>query len=88
MCINGLNNLVIVVANALELVVKVIQTGDKLHFRRVSLNNNKLFGEDAFDNKTAAIILTSGFAKHLLEADILVFIEPERILITPFSILL
>lgn len=88
MCIDHFNNLVIAIADALELEIKVIHQGDKLHFRWVSLNNNKLLAEDMFDNKPAAIILTSGFAKHSLEADILVFTEPERILVTSFPILL
>ena len=48
----------------------------------VAFDNDELLGEDAFDDKTAAVMLQSGFTKQLLEANILLFIEPERVLIT------
>ena len=35
--------------------------------------------------KPVSVMLQSGFAKQLVEADILLFIEPERVLITRCS---
>ena len=48
--VNGFYNLVIVVPKLLKLEIKVIQTGNKLHFRRVAFDDNELLGEDAFDD--------------------------------------
>ena len=48
----------------------------------VAFDNDELLVEDTFDDKTAAVMLQSGFTKQLLEANILLFIEPERVLIT------
>ena len=55
----------------LKLEIKVIQTGNKLHFRRVAFNDNELLAEDAFYDKSAAVMLRSCLTKHLLKADIL-----------------
>ena len=80
--IYGFYNLIIVVSQLLKLEVKVVQPRDELHFRGVAANDNELLGEDAFDDKTAAVMLQSGFTKQLVEADILLFIEAKRILVT------
>ena len=80
--IDDLYNLVVVISQLLKLEIKVIQTGNKLHFRRVAFDDNELLGEDSFDDKTAAVMLQSGLTKQLVEADILLFIEAERILVT------
>ena len=80
--IDDLYNLIIVISQLLELEVKVVQPCNELHFRRVASDDNELLGEDSFDDKTAAVMLRSGFTKQLLEANILLFIEPERVLIT------
>ena len=80
--IDSFYNLIVVVRKFLELEIKVVQTGDELHFRGVAANDNELLGEDAFDDKTAAVMLQSGFTKQLVEADILLFIEAKRILVT------
>ena len=77
-----------VVGEFLKLGIKVIQTGDELHLRRIASDDNELLGEDSFDDKTAAVMLRSGFTKQLLEANILLFIEPERVFITRRSELL
>ena len=53
--VDGFYNLVIVVPELLKLEIKVIQTGNKLHFRRVASDDNELLGEDAFDDKPAAV---------------------------------
>ena len=66
----------------MKLEVKVVQPGDELHFRKVASDYYELFGEDAFDYKTASVMLQSGFAEQFVEADMLLFIEPERILMT------
>ena len=69
--IDDLYNLIIVIPELLKLEIKVIQTGNKLHFRRVTFNDNELLGEDAFYDKPAAVMLQSCLTKHLLKADIL-----------------
>ena len=86
--IDDLYNLIIVVGEFLKLEIKVIQTSNKLHFGRVTFNDNELLGEDAFYDKPAAVMLKSGFAEQLIEADILLFIEPEGVFITRSSELL
>ena len=69
--IDDLYNLIIVVGEFLKLEIKVIQTSNKLHFGRVTFNDNELLGEDAFYDKPAAVMLQSCLTKHLLKADIL-----------------
>ena len=83
--IDDLYNLIIVISQLLELEVKVVQPCNELHFRRVASDDYELLGEDAFDDKTAPVMLQSCFAKQLVETDILLFIEPERILVTRCS---
>ena len=83
--VDGFYNLVIVVPELLKLEIKVIQTGNKLHFRRVASDDNELLAEDPFDDKTASVMLQSSFAEQLVETDMLLFIEPERILVTRCS---
>ena len=82
MCIDDLYNLIIVISQLLELEVKVVQPCNELHFRRVASDDNELFVEDSFDDKTAAVMLRSGFAKQLVETDVLLFVKPERVFIT------
>ncbi len=86
--IDDLYNLIIVISQLLELEVKVVQPCNELHFRRVASDDYELLGEDAFDDKTAAIMFQSCLTKQLIETDILLFIEPERILVTRCSGLL
>ena len=69
--IDDLYNLVIVVADALKLEIKVVKSGDELRLRRVAFDDDKLLGEDSFDDKTAPVMLRSRLIKHLLKADIL-----------------
>lgn len=80
--IDGLYNLIIIRSYTLELEIKVIQPCDELCLRRVASDDDELLAEDSFDDKPAAVMLKSGFAEQLVEADILLFIEPERVLIT------
>ena len=70
--IDDLYNLVVVISQLLKLEIKVIQTGNKLHFRRV-----------AFDDKPAAVMFQSCLTKHLLKADILFRGEFEIIPVDP-----
>ena len=86
--IDSLYNLIVVVRKFLELEIKIIQPGDELRLRRVASDDNKLLGEDSFDDKTAPVMLRSGFAKQLVEADVLLFVKPERVFITRRSGLL
>ena len=53
--IDDLYNLVIVVADALKLEIKVVKSGDELRLRRVASDNDGLFAEDFFNDKSASI---------------------------------
>ena len=86
--IDDLYNLVIVVADALKLEIKVVKSGDELRLRRVAFDDDKLLGEDSFDDKPAAVMLQYGLAEQFVEADMLLFIEPGRVFITRCSGLL
>ena len=77
-----------VVPELLKLEIKIIQPGDELRLRRIAFDDDKLLGEDSFDDKTAPVMLRSGFAEQLVEADVLLFIEPEGVFITRSSKLL
>ena len=83
--IDSLYNLIIIVGEFLKLEIKIVQPGDELHLRQITSDDDELLGEDAFDDKTASVMLQSGLAKQLVEADILLFIEPERVFITRCS---
>ena len=83
--IDDLYNLVIVVPELLKLVIKVVQPCDELHFGRVAFDDYKFLAEESFDDKTASVMLQSSFAEQLVETDMLLFIEPERILVTRCS---
>ena len=71
-----------VIPQLLKLEIKVIQPGNKLRLRRVAFDDDKLLGEDSFDDKTAPVMLRSRLIKHLLKADILLRGEFERHLYT------
>lgn len=86
--VDGFYNLIVVVAQLLKLEIEVIEPSDELRLRGVTSDDDELLGEDSFDNKTAAVMLRSGFAEQLVEADVLLFIEPERVFITRCSGLL
>ena len=86
--VDGFYNLVIVVPELLKLEIKVVKPCDELHLRRVASDDNKLLAEDSFDDKTAAVMFQTSFAEQLVKADVLLFIEPERVLITRCSELL
>ena len=77
-----------VVPELLKLEIKVVQPGDELHLRRVAFDNDELFPEESFYDKPAAVMLKSGLAEQLVEADVLLFIEPEGVFITRSSKLL
>ena len=86
--IDDLYNLVIVIGQFLKLKIKLVQPGNKLRLRRVAFDDDKLLAEDSFDDKTAPVMLRSGFAKQLVEADVLLFVKPKRVFITRRSGLL
>ena len=71
-----------VIGQFLKLKIKLVQPGNKLRLRRVAFDDDKLLGEDSFDDKTAPVMLRSGFAEQFVEADVLLFIKPERVLMT------
>ena len=86
--IDSLYNLIIVVGEFLELEIKIVQPGDELRLQRVAFDDDKLLGEDSFDDKTAPVMLRSGFAEQLVEADVLLLVKPKRVFITRRSGLL
>ena len=77
-----------VIGQFLKLKIKLVQPGNKLRLRRVAFDDDKLLGEDSFDDKPAAVMLQYGLAEQFVEADMLLFIEPERVFITRRSELL
>lgn len=80
--VDGFHYLIIVVSDALKLEIKVIQPSDELHLRRVASDDYELLAEDSFDDKTATVMLRSGLCEQFVEANVLLFIEPERVFIT------
>ena len=79
--VDDLYNLIIIRSYTLKLEIKVVQPGNELRFRRVASDDDELLAEDSFNDKTAAVMLQSGFAEQFVEADVLLFIEPERVLV-------
>ena len=77
-----------VVPELLKLEIKVVQPSDELHFGRVASDDNELLAEDSFDDKTAPVMLRSGFAEQFVEADVLLLVKSERVFITRRSGLL
>ena len=77
-----------IVGEFLKLEIKVIQPGNELRLRRIAFDDYKFLAEESFDNKTAAVMLRSGFAEQLVEADVLLLVKPERVFITRRSGLL
>ena len=57
--IDDLCILVVVISLLLKLEVKVIQPGNKQHFRRVASDDDELLGKEPFDDKTAVVMLQS-----------------------------
>ena len=86
--IDDLYDLIVVVGEFLKLEIKVIQPGDELRLRRIAFDDYEFLAEESFDNKTAAVMLRSGFAEQLVEADVLLLVKPERVFITRSSGLL
>ena len=80
--IDSLYNLIVVVRKFLKLEIEIIQPGDELHLRRVAFDNDELLAEDSFDDKPAAVMLKSGLAEQLVEADVLRLVKPEGVFIT------
>ena len=77
-----------VIGQFLKLKIKLVQPGNKLRLRRVAFDDDKLLGEVSFDDKTAAVMLRSGFAEQFVEADVLLLVKPKRVFITRRSGLL
>ena len=86
--IDNLYDLIVVVGEFLKLEIKIVQPGDELRLRRVAFDDYEFLAEESFDDKTVAVMLRSGFAEQLIEADVLFFIKPERVFITRRSGLL
>ena len=86
--IDDLHDLTVVVGELLKLEIKVVSSPDELRLRRIAFGGCEFLAEASFDDKTAAVMLRSGFAEQLVEADVLFFIKPERVFITRRSGLL
>ena len=86
--VDGFYNLIVVVAQLLKLEIEVIEPGDELRLRRVTSDDDELLAEESFDNKTAAVMLQSGFAEQFVEADVLLLVKSKRVFITRRSGLL
>ena len=86
--IDDLYDLIVVVGEFLKLEIKVIQPGDELRLRRIAFDDYEFLAEESFDDKTAPVMLRSGFAEQLVEADVLLLVKPERVFITRSSGLL
>ena len=86
--IDDLYDLIVVVGEFLKLEIKVVQPGDELRLRRVAFDDYKFLAKESFDDKTATVMLRSGFAEQLVEADVLLLVKPKRVFITRRSGLL
>ena len=86
--IDSLYNLIIVVGEFLKLEIKIVQTGDELRLRRIAFDDYEFLAEESFDDKTAPVMLRSGFAEQLVEADVLLLVKSKRVFITQRSGLL
>ena len=86
--IDDLYDLIVVVGEFLKLEIKIVQTGDELRLRRIAFDDYEFLAEESFDDKTAPVMLRSGFAEQLVEADVLLLVKPERVFITRSSGLL
>ena len=80
--IDDLYNLVIVISQFLKLEIKIVQSGDELRLRRIASDDYEFLAEESFDNKSAAVMLRSGFAEQFVEADVLRLVKSERVFIT------
>ena len=86
--IDDLYDLIVVVGEFLKLEIKIVQPGDELRLRRIAFDDYKFLAEESFDDKTAPVMLRSGFAEQLVEADVLLLVKPKRVFITRRSGLL
>ena len=86
--IDDLYDLIVVVGEFPKLEIKVVQPGDELRLRRIAFDDYKFLAEESFDDKTAPIMLRSGFAEQLIEADVLLLVKSKRVFITRRSGLL
>ena len=86
--IDDLYDLIIVVGEFLKLEIKIVQPGDELRLRRIAFDDYKFLAEESFDDKTAPVMLRSGFAEQLIEADVLLLVKSKRVFITRRSGLL
>ena len=86
--IDDLPDLTVVVGELLKLEIKVVSSPDELRLRRIAFGGCEFLAEASFDDKTAAVMLRSGFAEQLVEADVLLLVKPKRVFITRRSGLL
>lgn len=78
-------DLIVVVADGLKLVIKIVQAFVKPDGRIIHTGNFELSAEQPRENKTADIFFAIRFAEHLLKADIFGGAHPERVPDSPFA---
>ena len=69
MLIDDLHDLTVVVGELLKLEIKVVSSPDGLRLRRIAFGGCEFLAEASFDDKTAAVMLRSGFAEQLVETN-------------------
>ena len=67
--IDDLHDLTVVVGELLKLEIKVVSSPDGLRLRRIAFGGCEFLAEASFDDKTAAVMLQSGFAEQLVETN-------------------
>lgn len=77
MCVYLLDNLVVVVADASELPVEIVEPCNIFCSRRVTFEDPKLSAEEASENEFRDILCIPGLFHHLPEAGFLLLIELE-----------
>ena len=80
--IDDLHDLTVVVGELLKLEIKVVSSPDELRLRRIAFGGCEFLAEASFEDKTAAVMFQTSFAEQLVEADVLLFIEPKGVFIT------
>ena len=77
-----LDDLVVVVADACELPVEIVEPGEVFRCRGIAFIDAQLSSEEAREDEFRHISGQSSFGKHLLKARILLVVEPESVDVT------
>lgn len=77
-----LDDLVVVVADACELPVEIVEPGEVFRSRGIAFIDAQLSSEEAREDEFRHISGQSSFGEHLLKARILLVVEPESVDVT------